>query len=57
VPESRSSFQQATQGRWIAAVERLSGRKVESFFSTHHVGPDLEVEVFVLEAAPSNAGA
>jgi uncharacterized protein YbcI len=56
VHESRSAFQHAMQGRLIAAVERLSGRKVETFFSTHHVGPDLEVEVFVLEPAATTAG-
>lgn len=51
VHEARSAFQQAMKGRLIAAVERLSGRAVEGFFSTHHVGPDLEVEIFVLGGA------
>jgi len=57
VRECRSTFQQAMQGRLVAAIERLSGRTVETFFSTHHVGPDLEVEIFILEPAPANAGA
>lgn len=52
VGEVRSSFQHTMRGRLIAAVEGLSGRSVESFLSTHHVGPDLEVEMFVLGPAP-----
>jgi uncharacterized protein YbcI len=48
VQENRSAFQCATQARFVDAVERLSGRRVLQFMSTHHVGPDLEVELFVL---------
>jgi len=51
VHEVRSAFQEAMQPRFVAEVERLSGRRVESFFSTHHVGPDLEVELFFLAPA------
>ena len=51
VHEVRSAFQKAMQPRFVAEVERLSGRRVESFFSTHHVGPDLEVELFFLAPA------
>jgi hypothetical protein len=29
-------------------VERLSGQQVLRFMSTHHIEPDLEVELFVL---------
>ena len=49
VRETRSAFQQAMEHRFIAAVERITGRKVARFISTHHVGPDLELELFVLE--------
>ena len=49
VRETRSAFQQAMEQRFIAAVERITERKVERFISTHHVGPDLELELFVLE--------
>jgi len=45
---TRSAFQNAMQHRLIAAVERLSGRKVLMFMSDHHVGPDIEVELFML---------
>jgi uncharacterized protein YbcI len=48
VQENRSAFQTATRARFIDVVERLSGREVLQFMSTHHVGPDLEVELFVL---------
>jgi hypothetical protein len=36
--------------RFIAAVEEITKRKVARFISTHHVGPDLELELFVLES-------
>jgi uncharacterized protein YbcI len=49
VHETRSAFQHATERRFIADVERLTGRRVTNFMSTHHVGPDLELELFVLE--------
>jgi uncharacterized protein YbcI len=48
VQETRSAFQEATQQRFIEAVERLSGREVMAFISNSHVGPDIEIELFVL---------
>jgi uncharacterized protein YbcI len=48
VQETRSAFQEATQQRFIEAVERLSGREVVAFISNSHVGPDIEIELFVL---------
>jgi uncharacterized protein YbcI len=54
VQETRSAFQSAMQNKFIAAVERLSGRQVMTFISNHHVGPDLEVEVFILAPLPEN---
>jgi uncharacterized protein YbcI len=57
VQETRSAFQAAMQNKFIAAVERLSGRSVMTFISNHHVGPDLEVELFILRpASTENAG-
>jgi uncharacterized protein YbcI len=53
VQETRSAFQEAMQQKFIDAVERLSGRRVLAFISKQHVGPDLEVELFVL--APEHA--
>ena len=49
VQDTRSAFQAAMQDRFIAEVERLSGRRVLAFISNCHVGPDLEIELFVLE--------
>jgi uncharacterized protein YbcI len=49
VHETRSTFQQAMEHRFIAIVERLTGRRVAQFISTHHVGPDLELELFLFK--------
>jgi uncharacterized protein YbcI len=49
VTENRSAFQTAMGDRFVAAVEELSGRGVTSFISSHHVGPDLEIELFFLD--------
>jgi uncharacterized protein YbcI len=49
VQETRSAFQQAMEQRFVAAVERITNKRVAKFISTHHVGPDLELEIFVLE--------
>lgn len=54
VQETRSAFQQAMQQKFIDEVERLSGREVIAFISNSHVGPDLEVELFMFrEPAPA----
>ena len=52
VQETRSAFQTTMQHKFIAAVERLSGRDVLTFISNHHVGPDMEVELFMLKPNP-----
>jgi uncharacterized protein YbcI len=49
VQETRSAFQTAMQHKFIAMIERLSGRDVLAFISNHHVGPDMEIELFMLE--------
>ena len=48
VKETRSAFQNAMEHRLIAAIERLSGREELRFMSDHHVGPDIEIELFML---------
>ena len=48
VQETRSAFQHAMQNKFIGAVQRLSGRDVLAFISNHHIGPDMEIELFVL---------
>jgi uncharacterized protein YbcI len=47
VHETRSAFQRAMEQRFIGVVERITGRQVSRFISTHHVGPDLELELFL----------
>jgi uncharacterized protein YbcI len=53
VQETRSAFQNAMQSRFIDQVEHLSGRDVLAFISNHHIGPDIEIELFML--APPEA--
>jgi uncharacterized protein YbcI len=50
VHETRSMFQHAIEQRFIGAVQRLTGRRVARFICAHHVGPDLELELFVFES-------
>jgi len=48
VQETRNAFQNAMKTRFIAMVERLSGRNVLAFIPNHHVGPDIEIKLFIL---------
>lgn len=47
VQETRSAFQNAMQHKFIEVVEQLSGRQVIAFISNSHVGPDVEIELFM----------
>ena len=49
VRSARHAFQDTMEGRFTAALERLTGRQVHAFMSASHQDPDLQVEVFVLE--------
>ena len=49
VQETRSVFQHAMERRFIGAVEAVTRRRVRRFVPVHHVGPDLEVDLFFLE--------
>jgi uncharacterized protein YbcI len=55
VADTRSAFQDAMQQKFVSAVERLSGRVVLDFVSSHHVGPDIEIELFMLEQRQNEA--
>jgi uncharacterized protein YbcI len=57
VQETRSAFQTAMQHKFISAVERLSGRDVVSFISDQHIGPDMEIELFMLKPMNSEGDA
>jgi uncharacterized protein YbcI len=48
VQETRSEFQIAMQHKFVDEVERLTRRSVLAFISNSHVGPDLEIELFML---------
>ncbi|HTA33434.1 MAG TPA: Na-translocating system protein MpsC family protein [Solirubrobacteraceae bacterium] len=48
VRDTRNAFQNAMQRRFVEVVERLSGRGVIAFISDSHVGPDIEIELFML---------
>jgi uncharacterized protein YbcI len=52
VRDNRNAFQTAMEHRFIETVEELTGRRVLHFISSHHVGPDLEIELFFLADAP-----
>ena len=52
VHETRREFQAATRHRFIDVVERITGRTVAAFISNYHVGPDMAVELFLLEPEP-----
>jgi hypothetical protein len=47
-PAKRAADVRRVSGAMISEVERLSGRRVIAFISNSHVGPDLEIEIFVL---------
>jgi uncharacterized protein YbcI len=51
VQETRSEFQTAMQHMFVDEVERLTRRPVLAFISNSHVGPDLEIELFMLGPA------
>jgi uncharacterized protein YbcI len=51
VQETRSEFQTAMQHKFVDEVERLTRRSVLAFISNSHVGPDLEIELFMLGPA------
>lgn len=51
VYQIRRSFQQAMESQFTAVVESAVERKVIAYMSQVHQGPDLAVEIFVLEPA------
>lgn len=57
VIDMRHRFQRAMQEDLVAAVERLSERKVIAFMSDNHINPDMAVEIFILEPQAETADA
>jgi uncharacterized protein YbcI len=52
VHEARLAFQLMMRETYTAIVEESTGRKVRAFLSQNHIGPDIAVEIFVLESEP-----
>lgn len=50
VSDTRHLYQEAMKDEFVAAVERLTGRKVAAFVSGNHLDPDVAVEIFILES-------
>jgi uncharacterized protein YbcI len=50
---TRKAFQRSMEAELVAAVEQLSGRRVIAFMSENHIDPDMAIEAFVLEPAPT----
>jgi uncharacterized protein YbcI len=50
VEAQRSAIQEVFEREMRAAVERLTGRRVDAFLSANHYEPDVSVEIFVLGA-------
>lgn len=49
VQNTRRAFQSAMQHKFIERVEKLSGQRVLAFIPNSHVGPDLEIGLFLLD--------
>lgn len=56
VREARQLWQDSMEGRFIAEIEGLTGRKVKAFMSSNRQDPDLSVELFVLEPEEDGQG-
>ena len=50
VQDTRNAFRVAIQHKFTRRVEELTGRRVRDFVPNNHVGPDLEIGLFLLEA-------
>lgn len=55
VREIRQLFQGASRAQAVAAVERITGRRVVSFMFDHDAGPDVAAQIFVLASSSSEA--
>ena len=53
VRHGRDALQRAMEAQLVAAVERLTGRKVRTFLSGISTSAESSVEVFVLEPQPT----
>jgi uncharacterized protein YbcI len=56
VRNSRHAIQDTMAGRLTDTLEGLTGRTVSAFMSASHQAPDLQVEMFLLDAPAEPAG-
>lgn len=49
VRRARLAWQDSMEASFVEAIERLTHRSVKAFMSANHQGPDLTVELFVLD--------
>ena len=57
VLEMRRDFQRVMKVRYSEMIEELTGRKVLAFLSQVHVGPDLTIEMFLMDGPLAGFGA
>jgi uncharacterized protein YbcI len=48
VRQARMAWQDSMEARFVETIERLTQRSVRAFMSANHQGPDITVELFVL---------
>ena len=56
VRQARMAWQDSMQARFIETIERLTHRSVKAFMSANHQGPDITVELFVLNGDRAEGG-
>jgi uncharacterized protein YbcI len=56
VRQARLAWQDSMEARFIEAIERLTRRSVRAFMSANHQGPDITVELFILDGDSAGAG-
>ena len=49
VRQARLAWQDSMEARFVEVIERLTQRSVKAFMSANHQGPDITVELFVLD--------
>jgi uncharacterized protein YbcI len=49
VRQARLAWQDSMEVTFVEAIERLTRRSVKAFMSANHQGPDVTVELFVLD--------
>ena len=49
VRQARLAWQDSMEARFVEVIERLTRRSVKAFMSANHQGPDITVELFVLD--------